>query len=159
MSGDAAVFHTQDGNHLSAGKLVSSDRSCSPRRAERTELTAVPQTSIICLNIHLPNMSGESEGSYPCTVESGYRSESGCCAEPRHQCRSHCLSLPPGQKATALMAPNDGLAPHLLPSMTGRVGNVLNSPSIICVCTEAASNKDWWEFPELSDSQSDIADL
>lgn len=60
---------------------------------------------------------------------------------------------------TYLTAPNDGLAHYLLPSMTVQVAKVLNSPSIICACTEAASNKDWWEFSKLSDSQSNKADL
>lgn len=88
--------------------------------------------------------------------ESGYRSESCCCAELRHRCHCRCLLLPPGQMATGLMSRDDELAHHLLPSV--RV-HWINSPSIICACTEAASSKDWWEFPELSASQSNMAAL
>lgn len=35
----------------------------------------------------------------------------------------------------------------------------MNSPSINCACTEAPSNKDWWQLPELSVSQSNMAAL
>lgn len=67
------------------------------------------------------------------------------------------------------MSRDDELAHRLLPSFTIKVANKLSSiaklgalnklPSIICACTEAPSSKDWWEFPELSDSQSNMAAL
>lgn len=65
-------------------------------------------------------------GSYLCMEESGYHSESCCCAELRHRCHCHCLLLPPGQMAMGLMSRDDELA-HLLPSITIKVANELSS--------------------------------